>query len=530
MIDMILLQNMPELLTIHKENKRIAALLKACSIISIENVIDSSDIIQKQALKILKFACELFKKCDSDSKLNTIICKLLNNFSQFDSINIKFSTKPEKLYCQYFTDIKSDLISKKITITQLKRLSIILGYLPKNTVLKTAEILYTILLNSLIESDQENLLMLSKNLFCLNTSIISYYLNTNDLSTDKFIEIRNETLKVLVGHMKGTNNSLEIRANMFCTICNFMCLISNDSIKINKPNLYFEPDLELLEELKEFYNLIINLENASKTINLSEIHYEMHKSLTFLILSNQKIFNSELAILQIISAFLNDSNESQEFELLLKSQAKILFEKCNSKLYFQFTKKCILACFNADPLLKTDSEKCQNLLIKITDLVKFFKNGCLKNTNNTTENLKNFIISNTDLENYQGFVIDFLKEILKKSENFPLLEIIHEFIDKNVYTKEKLARLYQLFDAVAQHVLKVDPNISSENRQYLEKFKSRIFAKCTSKCGNKINSQKISAESRIKENQADDKKIERKKKSRNIEENEQKNVSQKIEA
>lgn len=526
--DSILLNYMPQLLTVHKHSPRVASLIKAACLIAVESI-KSSETHLKQTLKTLKRVCDIFSTSTHEESI-AVACKLFYYYSKLTYIDGGFSSKVVQQYERFLNETcalletgSDELRTSKHIL--LVKLPIILGYVDIEQITFAQERLIGPITKVLTEWQnpasqdnpkepihESNLQLLSKSLFYIHANAFAYLYTHSAEQCDKYQPekydaLRKAILGVFTQNIKREENDMEFRMKLFALVCNILCAISSDSIRVKYNHLYYDIDNEILGTLNDFFLTFVRktyenseeikfpqddvLDNHNTTI------LEVNQSVQTLILTCEKVFHSELAVWYLAVFGSNQSNQivNQTAKVFLRKLQEKCFVYNNRSMYYMYVKESISACYsfafqypekhareiarkqNNDGLELSTSQYYN--LQRAKDLVSLVieASPIKKEAESGKKSAEEEAKHKTQVELFQNFVIDLMKESLRSSNNFAMLDVVQICITSDLYTKEKMSWIYQLFEALSLHVQKVDTTIDDVHKKQLADFKSALFKK-----------------------------------------------------
>lgn len=538
-IDYLLLSNIPRLLSILKHTERVELILKATRAVSIDSI-RGNGINLKQMQKIVEKSCEIFKITNSP-RVAKAANKLLFKASSENDLDPDFKSKYMTLQQETIKELAEFLANESpmnnLSITLMKFPIICSNCNPdiiaiiQNTILPMLLSDNKLKGNILINKSQENVEIpqnySDQNLLNLFNSLFTLYANSfatlckgthqNILDLDKFDQLRQDILAIFVACMKIHEANIKISSKCWISLANLISISSNDGVKAKYNEFYYEPDHMILAAMTEYLayftkNCFENSEENDKNpliytklSDTEKIILEINNAAQLLILSCEAVFHTELSVF-----YLSIFGSNQKNTLLwdnMRNFIKKLINRClvfNGKsMYYLYVKEAILTCYNYKfNYPNAHTEELQRKIIaegRNTDNIKYYSLLRTKELMKLVLSECNFLVlsilqpsddpdeSDIDPEEkakqrkefdlFSNFVTDLLKESLKDAANFLLLEVVRMGVASEGFAREKLGWIMQLFNALSDHILKVDSTIKDEEKLILKEFKDHLISR-----------------------------------------------------
>ncbi len=527
-VDGILLGSLPKLLSLQRHNDRVQYLTKIAHLISRETVVGNTvNLLQLQ--KIFKKTQEVFRVATSE-RVARAASRALARMAGENPVDPTFAAKLSQLYEDTIHQIddflrvtegmknrspslmKLPLISASCETKQISLLQTVI--VPLITERFLSSIPMKAAADSSEDSTDTNLLHIFNGLFALYANALTQMCREGGekLDPEKFEQLRQEVLAAFVASIKLFEEKVQVSARCWILLSNLIVVSSNDTMRLKYNDLYYDVDRIVLSAMTDYLLDFIRLkfENDEEIVRppaaLSEdqqLVLEMNRALQLLIQSCEPVFQTELSVMYLAIFGSNQKNallgESMR-TFLRRLSARCVLHRGKS-MYFMYVKEAITTCFNfgfqypdmhSEELqrrLKAEGRKldCRKYysLLRAKELMKLVLSCCnfaLPDPDaDTEEDLEANKQVLEQVELFGTFVIDLLKESLRSAGNFPLLEVVQMGVITDAFPKEKLGWMIQLYDALTQHVLHVDPTVDEDNKALLAEFKNGLYQKAATR-------------------------------------------------
>eukprot|EP01022_Parablepharisma_sp_SALTPOND_P002613 TRINITY_DN1106_c0_g1_i1.p1 TRINITY_DN1106_c0_g1~~TRINITY_DN1106_c0_g1_i1.p1 ORF type:complete len:1238 (-),score=155.63 TRINITY_DN1106_c0_g1_i1:1853-5566(-) len=534
-IDYLLLSNLPRLLSILKHVERVEYIIKATRAVNVEAVRENG-INLKQLQKIVKKICGILKVTSSErvaKAANKMLIRLATETGLDSEFKTKLGQMQEEIIRQV-QDFLKDPEAMKNKAPALMKFPIISASCSPSQIALIQNVVLPLLSDQNLQVTtrrskegqetatenytDENLLYIFQGLFALYANAFTSLCKGRALGSfdlEKFEQLRQDTLAVYVACMRIHESNIKISAKCWASLSNLISISSNDGIRTRFNDLYYEPDHIILAAMTEYLSYFIkagfeNDEEVSKMITDGttgdyELMLEINRAAQLLILSCETVFHTELSVLYL--AIFGSNQKNALLWDTMRGFIKKLANRCvvfNGKsMYYLYIKEAILTCFNyefqypelhSEELLRKAKAEGRSMdhkkyysLVRSKDLMKLVLNECNFTVFAQMED-EEFEVDveevervQKEIEIYNGFVTDLLKEGLRAASNFPLLEVVQMGVTTEAFSRERLGWMIQLFDALSQHVLKIDETIKEEDKALLKEFKNGLLQKAAAK-------------------------------------------------
>lgn len=522
-VDYLVLTSVNALLPLLKHTERVRYVIKAVNFVSIEAV-RTNGINLLELRKIIETLCAMFSTTNSE-KVVKAISKVLHRIEKETDIEPELGIRIEEMQgslLEQVRDVLSSLEGIKRKASSLMKLSVVASNCSPGMIRLMQDTILPLLSDKNLQGSvlsneggsgsgfvKENVLYIIKGVFMMYANAFVFLCqnpNTELLTIERFEQLRQDVLAIHVACMKMHEENLQLSGKLWTSLANLIAISSNDGTREKHNNLYYDPDNMILAAMTEVLAYFVKavsendeeVEEKGEIAGEKEVLLGMSRAMQTLALSCEAVFHTELSVLYL-AIFGSNKKNSLTYEGMGQFVYK-LSKRCVSfkgkSMYYIYIKEAILTCFNYDfqyaevhseELLKRIKEEKRNIeykrfysLLRAKELMKLVLAEChfFASAGEDEEELEK---AKTAMEQYNNFVVDLLKESLRTADNFPLLEIVQMGVLVEVFGWERLNWLLQLFDALSQHVLKVDESIKEEDEIMLKEFRNELLQRIAAK-------------------------------------------------
>ena len=513
-IDYLILSNVNRLLPLLKHTDKVRYIIKAITFVNME-MVRSNGINLQLLKKIIETLCSIFPTTHSE-KVAKAVNKVLKRIEKEADIEPDLTIRIEEMQGKLLENVRDILreeggIKKKSS--SIMKLPIITASCSLNRILSIKSIILPLLTDTNLQCSSLDKDCSEENVLYIIKALLMSYVNAFMIlcikpSTEivNMEQLRQDIIAVHVACLKMHEDNLKLSGKVWVSLANLITISSNDGVREKNNDFYYEPDNMILAVMTEYLAYFIravyeNDEDAIKECAEKEILTEINKAIQVLILSCEAVFHTELSVLYLAIFGSNKNSLVSEGmgQFLYKLSKRCVSFKGRS-MYYVYVKEVIVTCYNYDfqyaevhseELLKRIKQENRNIdykrfysLLRAKEFMNMVLAEChffVMVTENLEDDAEEQEKAKTKMELYNNFIVDLLKESLKASINFPLLEIVQKGILVEVFGWEKLNWLLQLFDALSQHVLKVDNNMKEEDKVILKEFRNELLQRISSK-------------------------------------------------